>query len=362
MFTRHVLLLALVAVSGFSQTATTLNLSTQSRNVDFSNFPFTRPLTQGSNLPSTCQVGQLFFNTAAPVGTNVVSCVSPNTWATVGGGGSSYVLPQASSTTLGGVTVPGVSGLAVSSGGALSVIYGATSNTAVQGNDTRITGALQSANSLSDVASVTTALQNLKLTGAAPNTISASTTGNAASATSLQGTGALQILGGTGSAPSVTAGQLGMWFDATDLNVHLLDPNNNKSTLIRTSANGTSTNCAATGFVTGFQSNGVPSCGSLSAINGKIGIVSGGSTTVSSCGTSPVLTGNDSAGIVVPGAGTVTSCTVTFSSAFVNVPICTAGDNTDFVLIRPSATNTTLTLTAQSSINGDSVSYICIGK
>jgi hypothetical protein len=78
-FVRHALPLALAAVSGFGQTATTLTLSTRARNVDFSNFPFTRPLTQGSSLPSTCQVGQLFFNSAAAVGANVVSCISPNT-------------------------------------------------------------------------------------------------------------------------------------------------------------------------------------------------------------------------------------------------------------------------------------------
>ncbi len=617
------ILAVFLAISAFGQTTTTLNLSTQGRNADFSNFPFTRPLTQGASLPSTCLVGQLFFNTAAPVGANVVACASPNTW-TVVGSGSSYTLPQASSSTLGGITVPAVSGLNISGTGALSVAYGSISNTAAQGNDARIVGALQSSNNLGDVGSVTTALQNLKLTGSSPATISApttgnagtatklaatpvtcvsgqyatglvasgnaicsqvqysqlsgtptpyslpaatatslggviagsgltvssgtlsanvgttagtlaagndnrissalqslnnlsdvasvstslqnlkltgsspntisapttgnaatatklaatpaacvsgqyatgvaasgnaacsqvqysqlsgtptpyslpaatstalggvivgsglavssgtlsanigtasgtvaagndtritgalqsnnnlsdlanatttlqnlklsgsnpatiasSTTGNAATATSLQGTGALQILGGTGSAPTVTAGQLGMWFDATDSNLHLIDSTNNKSSLVRTSTNGASTNCAATGYVTGFQSNGLPSCGSLSAINGKIGIVSSGSTTVGSCGTSPALTGNDSAGIVVTGGGTVTSCTVTFSSAFANVPICTASDNTDFVIIKPTATTTTLTLTAQTSINADSVSYICIGK
>lgn len=624
MFTRnHIAGLAFLAISAFGQTTTTLNLSTQGRNADFSNFPFTRPLTQGSSLPSTCQVGQLFFNTAAPVGANVFACASPNAWTPVGSG-NSYSLPQATSSTLGGVTVPSLSGLNITADGALSVLYGSGPNTAAEGNDTRITGALQSVNNLSDVGNVATALQNLQLTGATPLTISASTTGNAATATklavtpaacasgqyatavavsgnamcsqvqysqiggtpapyslpaatatslggvivgsglsvssgtvsanigttagtiaagndaritgalqivnnlsdvanvstalqnlkltgsspstisapttgnaatatklaatpatcasgqyatgiaasgnaacaqvqytqlsgtpapyslpaatssvlggvmvgsglavssgtlsantgtvsgtvaagndtritgalqsgnnlsdvanvatalqnlklagsnpvtiasattgnaatatSLQGTGALQILGGTGSAPAVTSGQLGMWFDSTDSNLHLVDPSNNKSTLIRTSSNGTSTNCAANGFVTGFQSNGVPSCGSLSAINGKIGIVSGGSTAVASCGTSPVLTGNDSAATVAAGAGTVTSCTITFSSAFANAPICTSNDDSNFVLIKPSATTTALTLSAQSSFGGDTLSYICIGK
>ncbi len=253
------------------------------------------------------------------------------------------------------------SGLAISSG-TLSANVGTSSGTVAAGNDNRLTGALQTSNNLSDVASVTGTLQNLKLTGASPVTIAASTSGNAASASSLQGSGALQILGGTGSAPTVGTGQLGMWFDSADSNLHLLNSNSDQSTLIKTSSNGTSTNCGSTSFVTGFQSNGLPNCGSVSAINGKIGIVSSGSTSVSSCGTSPALTGNDSAGIIVAGAGTVTSCTVTFSSAFTNAPICTASDNSDFVVIKPTATTTTLTLAAQTSINGDSLSYICIGK
>src|SRR5205823_12327538 len=130
----------------FNQTTTTLNLSTQGRNADFSNFPFTRPLTQGSTLPATCQMGQLFFNTAAPIGANVYSCASSNTWAAVGSG-YNYTLPQASSSTLRGVIIPSNSGLNISSAG-LSVAYGTAPNTAAQGNDNRITGAVQAVNNL----------------------------------------------------------------------------------------------------------------------------------------------------------------------------------------------------------------------
>ncbi|MGI8959668.1 MAG: hypothetical protein ACR2IV_07915 [Bryobacteraceae bacterium] len=442
-------------------------------------------------MPSTCQVGQLFFNTAAPIGTNVFSCPAPNTWVAVGSG-YNYTLPPASPTTLGGVMIPSNAGFQISSNG-LSVAYGVTANTAAQGNDSRITGALQSAknlsdvtkiatvlqnlqltganplsisastsgnaatatqlaasptgcasgqyaigvstfgnatcaqvqysqlisapaaytlpaatsatlggvivgsglaissgilsakigigvatvaagndgriigalqttNNLADVANVATVLQNLRLTGTNPLTIASSTTGNAATATNLQGAGAFQMLGGTGSAVIPSVGQLSVWFDAFDLNLHLLDVNRNQSTLIRTSSSGTSTNCDASSFVTGFQSNGVPNCGSLSAVPGKIGIVSSGATTVGSCGTSPVLTGNDSAAIVAAGGGTVTACTVTFSSPFANAPICTSSDNSQFLVIRPSASTTKLSLSAQSSFGGDSLSYICIGK
>jgi maleate cis-trans isomerase len=486
---RAIVLLVLLRVLGFAQITTTLNLSTQGRNADFSKFPFTRPLTLGSSLPSTCQVGQLFFNTAAPGGTNVYACPARDTWTAVGSG-NNYTLPQASSTTLGGVmigsglaiasgalsvnlgtvtgsvaagddsriigalqsgknlsdvanavtvlqnlrlaganplsisapttgnaatatrllaaptgcaagqyatgmatsgnalcaqvqysqiisapsayTLPeatttaigGVmvgSGLAVSSG-TLSTRFGTVAGTVAAGNDSRIANSLQTANNLADVANLGAVLQNLKLTGANSATLTSSTQGNAATATSLQGTGALQILGGTGSPPTVGVGQLGVWFDSADLNLHLRDINSNQSTLIRTSSGGSSTDCDASSFVRGFQSNGVPNCGSLSAVAGKIGVVSSSSTIVGICGTSPVLSGSDSAGIVVAGGGTVTACTVTFSSPFANPPICTANDNSQFLVIKPSANTAKLTLSAQSSFGGDALSYICIGK
>jgi hypothetical protein len=173
-----------LAIPAFSQTPTTLDLSRQSRNADFSNFRFTRPLTTGSSLPTTCQIGQLFFNTAVSAGTNVFSCTAPDTWTAVGSG-SNYTLPPATATTLGGVTIPSNSGLTISSGG-LSVTYGVGINTAAPGNDSRIIGALQTTRNLSDLANVTAALGNLKLTGASPLPISAPTTGNAATATQLR--------------------------------------------------------------------------------------------------------------------------------------------------------------------------------
>jgi hypothetical protein len=77
-----VMLLAPVAVYG--QTATTINLGTQARNPDFSSLPMTRPLTVGGSLPATCVVGQLFFNSTVPAGTNVFGCTATNTWTDIG--------------------------------------------------------------------------------------------------------------------------------------------------------------------------------------------------------------------------------------------------------------------------------------
>jgi hypothetical protein len=66
---------------------TSVNLQTQSRNPDFSTFPFTRPVTVGTALPSTCQVGQLFFNSAAAAGVNLYACTATNVWTLEAGNG-----------------------------------------------------------------------------------------------------------------------------------------------------------------------------------------------------------------------------------------------------------------------------------
>src|SRR5438552_1566672 len=73
----------------------------------FFEFPFTRPISIGSALPSSCQIGQLFFNTTALAGANVYGCNQPNTWSVVGG----YSLPPAGPSSLGGITIPNNSGL-----------------------------------------------------------------------------------------------------------------------------------------------------------------------------------------------------------------------------------------------------------
>ena len=74
--------LTLGCLYGQAQT-TTINLATQSRNPDFSSFPFTRPVTVGTTLPATCQIGQLFFNTNVAAGSNLYGCTGANTWTTL---------------------------------------------------------------------------------------------------------------------------------------------------------------------------------------------------------------------------------------------------------------------------------------
>lgn len=106
--------IALLAVlPAFSQT--TINLATQGRNADFSSFTFTRPISVGATLPATCQVGQLFFNSAAAAGSNLYGCTATNAWTALsaapsssGGGataGSGIGSPNPASVSFGNQTV-----------------------------------------------------------------------------------------------------------------------------------------------------------------------------------------------------------------------------------------------------------------
>jgi len=66
---------------------TQVDLRTQSKSVDFANFTSTRPLRTGTAVPSTCQVGEMFFKSDATAGQNLFACTAANTWTLESGGG-----------------------------------------------------------------------------------------------------------------------------------------------------------------------------------------------------------------------------------------------------------------------------------
>jgi hypothetical protein len=68
--------------SAFAQTK--VDLRTQSRSVDFSTAPSTKPIAMGTALPSTCSAGQLFYLSNAAPGSNLYSCTATNTWTQSG--------------------------------------------------------------------------------------------------------------------------------------------------------------------------------------------------------------------------------------------------------------------------------------
>jgi hypothetical protein len=84
---------------------TQVNLRTQSKNVDFTGAPFTRPVKTGIALPAACGIGELFLLTSAAAGSNLYACVTANTWALEGGGdgggGSGAVSVQLDGTLVG---------------------------------------------------------------------------------------------------------------------------------------------------------------------------------------------------------------------------------------------------------------------
>ncbi len=85
--------MAILALAGqaFGQTSsgTSVDLQVQGRNPDFSNFLFTRPITVGTALPASCQVGQFYFNSAASAGANLYACTAPNVWTLEAAGNGS---------------------------------------------------------------------------------------------------------------------------------------------------------------------------------------------------------------------------------------------------------------------------------
>lgn len=90
MMTRISLTAALFVCSwGVSVSQTRVDLQNQGRNVDFSNATTTRPIKTGTAIPSTCNVGELFFKTDSPAGSNLLACTSANTWSLQAGGSAS---------------------------------------------------------------------------------------------------------------------------------------------------------------------------------------------------------------------------------------------------------------------------------
>ena len=60
---------------------TMVDLGRQTRNVDFTAAISTKPFKSGTTLPATCSVGEMFFKSNAPAGTNLYACTSLNSWS-----------------------------------------------------------------------------------------------------------------------------------------------------------------------------------------------------------------------------------------------------------------------------------------
>lgn len=59
---------------------TQVDLSRQSKAVDFQGAQYTKPLKTSATLPATCTTNELLLLTTAPAGTNIYACLTPNNW------------------------------------------------------------------------------------------------------------------------------------------------------------------------------------------------------------------------------------------------------------------------------------------
>jgi hypothetical protein len=67
---------------------TRVDLSTQSKGIDFQTQPYTKPLKSGPSLPAICTQAELFFLSSAPPGGNIYACTAANSWSLQAVGGS----------------------------------------------------------------------------------------------------------------------------------------------------------------------------------------------------------------------------------------------------------------------------------
>ena len=87
----------------------------------------------------------------------------------------------------------------------------------------------------------------------------------------------------------------------------------------------------------------------------------GAAPAVSSCGTTPAITGSDLAGMVTTGTGTPTSCTITFNAAYASEPYCVVHGKTQSQVTAFTQSTTALVVTTTATSNVDFV-YHCMAR
>lgn len=83
---------------------------------------------------------------------------------------------------------------------------------------------------------------------------------------------------------------------------------------------------------------------------------------VSSCGTTPAITGNSNVGKVTIGSSASSTCTLTFDRAWSNAPGCALTNGTVDVPVFATTTTTTLVITdGAQDFSSDVIMYVCFG-
>ncbi len=113
--------------------------------------------------------------------------------------------------------------------------------------------------------------------------------------------------------------------------------------------------------IVGILSLGILEAQSASTVSSASGalVTSGAAPTLSACGGSPTVRGNNFGGLVTTGTGPLASCTLTFVPAFATAPACTLNDQSLVTALSGATTTTTLIITG-SDITSDVIHYICV--
>lgn len=86
---RFVTLLAATVLAAAAHGQTTINGGRRIQGVwDASGASASKPAPTGAGLPGSCEVGEQYFRTDAPVGQNLYLCTAPDTWTAISGGGT----------------------------------------------------------------------------------------------------------------------------------------------------------------------------------------------------------------------------------------------------------------------------------
>jgi hypothetical protein len=81
---------------------------------------------------------------------------------------------------------------------------------------------------------------------------------------------------------------------------------------------------------------------------------------LTSCGTTPAITGSDTAGIVTMGTS-ATGCIITFATAYTGTPYCVVSWIATPLASQSYVTSSTAITLTQTSTSNNKVQYVCVG-
>lgn len=93
-----------------------------------------------------------------------------------------------------------------------------------------------------------------------------------------------------------------------------------------------------------------------------ISVGTGTAPALTSCGTSPAITGTDTVGTVTMGTGSPTGCVITFNVAYASAPHCVVTWIATPLASQSYATSATAITLTQTGTSSNVVKYICVAQ